>query len=373
MACFLESARDVPDASRTCTHGRVGGRHDAQPLTLAGRASDGAVSSDSFHWQRGDGVPAQTEGKLQIGRFKRLRTYRSCRSNGAQMQLSDSLANEEYCPFEIVNCDRFEIAHRRVTVRMFPYDSGRVERDWYDVMQVCENGHIITSSAQSHPGDMKKWCPECGSATLTQCPNCNADIQGYHHIPGVIHSGPSEPPAHCHNCGDAYSWTAISNLSRSSREQVGMAQTSNIFVVHGHDDEMKQHVARTISKLGFNLIILHEQPNAGKTIIEKFEVNTDVSFAIVLMSPDDMAFPVNSNAEHAKPRSRQNVVLELGYFVGKLGRDRVFSLKRGDNLELPSDFSGVIYTAYDEAGHWKFELVRELKAAGYAVDANSLL
>jgi len=149
--------------------------------------------------------------------------------------------------------------------------------------------------------------------------------------------------------------------------------TTNVFVVHGHDEEMKQHVARTLSKLGLQPIILHEQPNAGKTIIEKFEVNADVAFAIVLLSPDDMAFPIGGSAKQAKPRARQNVVLELGYFVGKLGRNRVFPLKRGDNLELPSDLSGVVYTAYDAGGHWRFEVVRELKAAGYPVDANALL
>jgi predicted nucleotide-binding protein len=148
--------------------------------------------------------------------------------------------------------------------------------------------------------------------------------------------------------------------------------TTKVFVVHGHDDEMKQHVARTLSTLGLHPIILHEQPNGGRTIIEKFEVNADVSFAVVLLSPDDMAFPAASNAKQAKPRARQNVVLELGYFVGRLGRNRVIALKRGD-LELPSDFSGVVYTPYDAAGHWRFELVRELKAVGYKVDANSLL
>ncbi len=165
---------------------------------------------------------------------------------------------------------------------------------------------------------------------------------------------------------------AVANASPATKG-ITLNQSTSVFVVHGHDDEMKQHVARTLSKVGLNPIILHEQPNSGRTIIEKFEINADVSFAVVLLSPDDMAFPVGGDAKRAKPRARQNVVLELGYFVGKLGRNRVFSLKRSEDLEIPSDFSGVIYTAYDAAGQWKFELARELKAAGYAVDANSLL
>ncbi len=149
--------------------------------------------------------------------------------------------------------------------------------------------------------------------------------------------------------------------------------TNRVFVVHGHDEEIKQHVARTLSQLGLDPIILHEQPNAGRTIIEKFEHHSDVSFAIVLLSPDDMAFPAGESAKKAKARARQNVVLELGFFIGSLGRDRVFTLKRGENLELPSDVSGVIYTPYDSAGHWRFELVRELKKAGYTVDANNII
>lgn len=150
-------------------------------------------------------------------------------------------------------------------------------------------------------------------------------------------------------------------------------QSRNIFVVHGHNEEMKQSVARTLLDLGLNPIILHEQPNSGRTIIEKFEVNSDVSFAVVILSPDDMAFSASGDAKQAKPRPRQNVVLELGYFVGKLGRSRVFSLKLGEDLEVPSDLSGVVYQVYDQAGYWRYVLVRELKAAGYPADANLLL
>ncbi|MDB5314058.1 MAG: nucleotide-binding protein [Gemmataceae bacterium] len=171
--------------------------------------------------------------------------------------------------------------------------------------------------------------------------------------------------------------TLTAGTSRGDPEltQSGRAKdlSGKVFVVHGHDDEMKQHVARVLSKLGLTPIILHEQPNFGKTIIEKFESTADVSFAVVLLSPDDMAYPLEANAKQAKSRARQNVILELGYFVGKLGRSQVFSLKRGSSIELPSDFSGVVYTDYDAAGHWRFTLVRELKAAGYAVDANNLL
>lgn len=151
-------------------------------------------------------------------------------------------------------------------------------------------------------------------------------------------------------------------------------ETKKIFIVHGHNEEMKQAVARTIGILDLEPIILHEQPNEGlKTIIEKFEkYSSDASFAIVLLSPDDKGCTVDAFPNAAKLRSRQNVILELGYFMGKLGRERVFALYKGsNNFELPSDIRGTIYAQYDNK--WQFELVRELKACGYKVDANKLL
>ena len=164
------------------------------------------------------------------------------------------------------------------------------------------------------------------------------------------------------------------NDSDSSPKQGGVL-SKQIFVVHGHDNEMKQAVARTLEKLDLEPIILHEQADQGKTIIEKFLANADKSsFAVVLLSPDDMAYPSSESAEEARPRARQNVILEMGFFIGKLGRDRVVMLYReDDDFEFPSDISGVIYKPYDgDSGNWRAELVKELKACGYAVDANKL-
>ncbi len=147
---------------------------------------------------------------------------------------------------------------------------------------------------------------------------------------------------------------------------------AKVFVVHGHDEAMKQSVARTLMKLKLEPIILHEQPDSGKTIIEKFERDSDVGFAVILLSPDDMGYKKDDGAKKAKPRARQNVIFELGYFVGKLGRNKVMALKRGDDLEVPSDLSGVVYTPFDDHGAWRLKLVKELKAAGYNADANDL-
>lgn len=145
-----------------------------------------------------------------------------------------------------------------------------------------------------------------------------------------------------------------------------------VFVVHGHDDALKSETARTLTALELDPIILHVRPNRGQTIIEKFERESNVGFAVILLSPDDFGYAHINGKASGKNRARQNVLLELGYFVGKLGRSRVFALKQGD-LEIPTDFAGVVYTPYDNAGGWRFVLARELATAGYKVDLNKLI
>jgi len=145
----------------------------------------------------------------------------------------------------------------------------------------------------------------------------------------------------------------------------------NIFIIHGHDEGMKENLARVVEKLGLNPIILHEQEDKGRTIIEKFEYfASDVGYAIALLSPDDIC--IKNNVEIR--RARQNVVFELGYFTGLLGRNKTFALVCGsENIELMSDYQGIIYTTYDSEGARKLKLVKELKAAGYIVSADSIL
>lgn len=149
--------------------------------------------------------------------------------------------------------------------------------------------------------------------------------------------------------------------------------SNRVFIIHGYDDEMKESVARTLGKLKLQPIILHEQPSKGLTIIEKINLYSDVGFAIALLSPDDCGYPKNKRNEIC-PRARQNVIFELGFFIGKLGRNRVLTLyKYESNLEFPSDYAGVLYVQYDEKGAWRFELLKELRECGYDVDANALI
>jgi hypothetical protein len=139
-----------------------------------------------------------------------------------------------------------------------------------------------------------------------------------------------------------------------------------IFIVHGRDHGPRDSVARLVDKLGFEAIILEEQPSKGRTIIEKFEAYTDVPYAVVVMTPDDVG---SAKGGTLRDRARQNVVLELGFFVGKLGRQHVAAIVVGD-VELPSDVEGVIYIR--ATGDWKTQLAREMRAAGLAVDMNKI-
>ncbi len=137
-----------------------------------------------------------------------------------------------------------------------------------------------------------------------------------------------------------------------------------VFVVHGHDEGARESVARFLERVGFEAIILHEQANRGRTVIEKVEAHGDVGFAVVLLTQDDVGCAKGATPI---PRARQNVVLELGYFIGRLGRERVCALKRGE-VEIPSDFGGVVYVAFDDASAWKQALGQELQAAGFEID-----
>lgn len=148
-------------------------------------------------------------------------------------------------------------------------------------------------------------------------------------------------------------------------------KTKRAFVVHGHDEAARETVARFLENLEFQPVILHEQANKGRTIIEKFEDHADVPFAVVLLTPDDVG-KLKDEKSDPKPRARQNVILELGFFLGRLGRERVCPLVKGD-VETPSDYDGVVYTELDDGGAWKIKLVQELKAAGFDVDANRVV
>ena len=153
-----------------------------------------------------------------------------------------------------------------------------------------------------------------------------------------------------------------SQLKTIAKEQMDMNDKIKVFIVHGHDDALKSEVARYIEKLGFDAIILHEQVNNGRTIIEKLEqITADVQYAVILYTGDDAGV-------NGQRRARQNVIFEHGYFVSKLGRNRTCAIM-ADNIEKPSDNDGVLYIPI---ANWRMQLAKEMKGAGLPVDMNKI-
>ncbi len=133
-----------------------------------------------------------------------------------------------------------------------------------------------------------------------------------------------------------------------------------VFLVYDHDGETKREVQQFLSRLGLTPIVFDELPTEGRTTIELIEDHSAVDFAVVLLTPDDVAYS-RRQPEMPLDRARQNVVLELGYFMAKLERRKVRALRKGD-IENPSDLHGIIYIQIDQKNEdWTAKLARELK------------
>jgi predicted nucleotide-binding protein len=162
----------------------------------------------------------------------------------------------------------------------------------------------------------------------------------------------------------------VEEVSQNSGVYAMPSGKRRVFIVHGHDDGTREAVARFLERLRFEAVILHERANKGRTIITKFrEEAADIGFAVVLMTPDDHGGKVT---EPTNPRARQNVVFELGFFIGALGPERVAAIIRGE-IERPSDFDGVVYIPFDAGNGWKQALGKELEAAGFTIDWNLVM
>jgi predicted nucleotide-binding protein len=159
----------------------------------------------------------------------------------------------------------------------------------------------------------------------------------------------------------------------ASEVKSSLSGTRKVFVVHGRDNEFKETVASYLVRLELEPIILHEQANVGRTIIEKFEDNSDSCYAVVLLTPDDVGgLASRKSTDTLNKRARQNVIFEWGFFVAKLGRPNVCALV-AEGVEIPSDMGSIINVELDNKGAWKVSLARELKAGGIDVDLNLVL
>ena len=145
------------------------------------------------------------------------------------------------------------------------------------------------------------------------------------------------------------------------------AKSDKVFIVHGHNDAALIEVENFVRKIQLKPIILRDQTDMGRTIIEKIEECTDVSFAIVLYTPCDEG-RLQGEGE-LKARARQNVIFEHGYLCAKLSRKNVCAIVKGE-MEFPSDLQGIVYKMMEKG--WEREVAREIKAAGLFIDESEI-
>jgi predicted nucleotide-binding protein len=154
--------------------------------------------------------------------------------------------------------------------------------------------------------------------------------------------------------------------------QEGNTNSKKVFIVHGHDEDLKNQTEIFLNEIGLEPIILHRQADQGQTVIEKFEANSDVSYAFILMTPDDVTY---SSIEESKPDNerrkisvaRPNVIFEFGFFVGKLGRKRVCCIYK-EGVTVPTDLSGFIYKKVEnKIEDIAFSIIKDLKATGISL------
>lgn len=186
--------------------------------------------------------------------------------------------------------------------------------------------------------------------------------------------------------GDEYVRDITKKVFKTSKNEVHKEKTlinlapnkefdkTKVFIVHGHDDLAKTEVARFIENLKLEAIILHEQANSGKTIIEKIEEFSNVGFGLVLYTPCDVGTATENKDSCAmlSYRARQNVVFEHGYLIGKIGRSNVCALVKGE-IETPNDISGVVYIPMDNQKAWQLAVAKELRNSGYDIDMNLII
>ncbi|MCZ4345497.1 nucleotide-binding protein [Devosia neptuniae] len=169
-------------------------------------------------------------------------------------------------------------------------------------------------------------------------------------------TSPPEPPS------------AISTAALNAAANA-LPQKPRVFIVHGRDDPLKIEVENYLRKIGVEPVILHEQDNRGRHLLTKFmEVAASCSAAVVLVAAEDLGR--HTSETDLQDRARQNVVLELGYFLGALGPKKTFMIVKG-RPEMPSDMQGIVHIPH--AGDWKKDLARELSGADIMIDAHAAL
>lgn len=282
--------------------------------------------------------------------------------------LSKKLDGSRVCPY------LFGFEPRELTGPLVQFQAARADRNDTKRLLMAMNHALGETRLPESVLDraFDKWWPDL-EASLARVPG-SPDTQDRARVPTPErHARPSRRVFDPRKSGPAlekFVKVLIGTPDMTSTKAPSKAdRLQYVFIVHGHAHGQMEQVARFIEKLGANAIVLHEQPSEGLTVIEKLEAYSDVGFAVVIMTGDDIGTGASTSPGALHRRARQNVVLELGYFLAKLGRTRVCVLYE-DEVEIPSDYAGVLYIPLDRQGAWRLALARELKVAGMPIDLN---
>jgi len=231
---------------------------------------------------------------------------------------------------------------------------------WYDIAQICRNGHVVNSMAQSKTQSNKRFCATCGAPTITNCENCQAPIRGYYHVPGLVTFSPFSPPTYCDECGAAFPWTDSKQEADAAdqKDQTGQPSilespanqpqgTPAVFVAssveslelaYAIQEELEHNADVTVWSQGIFTL-------SSNTIDDLIATLNNSDFAIFVLTPNDVVKIRQQEVSVA----RDNVVFELGLFIGRLGKERCFIVSPRDqtDLHLPSDLAGINTAAFN--------------------------
>jgi hypothetical protein len=254
-------------------------------------------------------------------------------------------------------------------------DSGDRDTEFVDLLQQGRDLLNEHEPVEAHDA-FERWVSAVGSWLAHINKGLSAQWHGGPNSPlvfaGRYHDDPDSWQKFYDVVNGRLKWLGDVLVGSGQKEPVKPEFSGEIFIVHGHDGELKHAAARLVEKLGLDPIILHEQPNKGRTIIEKFSDHAQTAgFAIVLLSADDEGRPKGTPSDPLKDRARQNVIFEMGFFFKHLGRGRVCAVYQ-PGVERPSDIQGILYVEYDQTGKWLYDVANEIKHAGYKVDLNKL-
>jgi predicted nucleotide-binding protein len=179
-------------------------------------------------------------------------------------------------------------------------------------------------------------------------------------------------------CTEKFLTSPKKNVDAPSSATISSSTNVNskrkVFIVHGKDETMKKALVDALEMLWLEPIVLHQQPNRGEDLVEQFASYSAVSFAVILLSPDEYTCTKGETVDKRRFRSGQDVIFELGFFVGRLGEGNVLALfKESADFEVPLNHTGLLFAPFDEKASWKMRLLTALASSGFDVNTKMRL